>query len=86
MKRKYLTFALVALLLQSFVGIPATAAASVAVKEKTQAERDAQTLEQVKVKVARLGVGERARDREVQRRDETEGLHLAGQRGGVHHT
>jgi len=61
MKRKYLTFALVALLLQSFVGIPATAASLVAVKEKTQAERDAQTLEQVKVKVARLGVGERAR-------------------------
>lgn len=62
MKRKYLTFALVALLLQSFVGIPATAsAAAVAVNAKTQAERDAQTLEQVKVKVARLGVGERAR-------------------------
>ncbi|HYP02879.1 MAG TPA: hypothetical protein VER76_22035 [Pyrinomonadaceae bacterium] len=60
MKRKYLTFALVALLLQTFVGIPATAS-SVAVNEKTQAERDAQTLEQVKVKVARLGVGERAR-------------------------
>ena len=58
MKRKYLTFALVALLLQASVGIPATAAFAA---EKTQAERDAQTSEQVKVKVARLGVGERAR-------------------------
>ena len=59
MKRKYLVFALVALLLQSFAGMPATAAA--AVVAKTQAERDAQTLEAVKVKVARLGVGEKAR-------------------------
>jgi hypothetical protein len=58
MKRKYLAFALVALLLQSFAGMPAAAAAVVA---KTQAERDAQTLEEVKVKVARLGVGEKAR-------------------------
>ena len=58
MKRKYLTLALVALLLQSFVGMPDVAAAVVA---KTQAERDAQTLEQVKVKIARLGVGEKAR-------------------------
>ena len=58
MKRKYLALALVALLLQAFAGVPA--AAAVAAK-KTQAERDAQTLEQVKVKVARLGIGERAR-------------------------
>jgi hypothetical protein len=54
MKRKYLTLALVALLLQTLVGIPA-------VNAKTQAEKNAQTLEQVKVKVARLGVGEKAR-------------------------
>lgn len=59
MKRKYLSFALAALLLQAFVGMPAAVAAVVA--KKTQAERDAQTMEQVKVKVARLGVGERAR-------------------------
>ena len=59
MKRKYLTFALVALLLQTFAGIPAAAAAAVAAK--TQLEKDAQTLEQVKVKVARLGVGDKAR-------------------------
>jgi hypothetical protein len=58
MKRKYLAFALVALLLQSFAGMPA---AAVVVAKKTQAERDAQTLEEVKVKVARLGVGEKAR-------------------------
>ena len=58
MKRRFLAFALVGLLLQSFVGIQATAAA---VTVKTQAEKDAQTLEQIKVKVARLGVGERAR-------------------------
>ena len=58
MKRKYLAFALVALLLQSFAGLTAAAAA---VASKTQAERDAQTSEQVKVKVERLGVGERAR-------------------------
>jgi hypothetical protein len=60
MKRKYLSFALVALLFQSFVGIPATAAV-VTIAEKTQAQRDAQTLEEVKVKVARLGVGDKAR-------------------------
>jgi FtsP/CotA-like multicopper oxidase with cupredoxin domain len=59
MKRKYLAFALVALLLQSFAGMPAAAAALA--EAKTQAERDAQTVEEVKVKVARLGVGERAR-------------------------
>ena len=59
MKRRYLAFALVGLLLQSFVGMPATAMAAVAAK--TQAEKDAQTLETVKVKVARLGVGEKAR-------------------------
>ena len=58
MKRKYLTLALVALLLQTPVWMPA---AVVAAAEKTQAERDVQTLEQVKVKVARLGIGEKAR-------------------------
>jgi len=58
MKRKFLTFALVGLLLQSFAGVPAAAAA---VAAKTQAEKDAQTLEGVKVKVARLGVGDKAR-------------------------
>jgi hypothetical protein len=56
MKRKYVVVALVALLLQSFAGLNVTAAAT-----KTQAEQDAQLLEEVKVKVARLGVGERAR-------------------------
>jgi hypothetical protein len=61
MKRKYLAFALVALLLQSFAGVPAAAAAAAVKGKKTQAERDAQTLEEVKVKVARLGVGEKAR-------------------------
>jgi hypothetical protein len=55
MKRKYLVVALVALLLQTFAGLPAALAA------KTQAETDAQLSERVKVKVARLGVGERAR-------------------------
>ncbi|MCA1555350.1 MAG: hypothetical protein LC747_01545, partial [Acidobacteria bacterium] len=55
MKRKYLTLALVALLLQTFVGIPAAAAA------KTQAESEAELMEGVKVKVARLGVGDKAR-------------------------
>jgi hypothetical protein len=60
MKRKYLALALVGLLLQTFVGTP-TAAAIAVVAEKTQAERNAQTLEEVKVKVARLGVGEKAR-------------------------
>jgi hypothetical protein len=55
MKRKCLVFALVALLLQSFAGLPVVVAA------KTQAETEAQLLERVKVKVARLGVGEKAR-------------------------
>ncbi|HEY9404658.1 MAG TPA: hypothetical protein VIQ24_18515 [Pyrinomonadaceae bacterium] len=55
MKRKYLVVALVVLLLQSLGGLPAVAAA------KKQAGNDAQLLEQVKVKVARLGVGEKAR-------------------------
>lgn len=56
MKRKYLVVALVALLLQSFNAVPAAVAA-----QKTQLVNDAELLEQVKVKVARLGVGERAR-------------------------
>ncbi|HYG12106.1 MAG TPA: hypothetical protein VD835_19320 [Pyrinomonadaceae bacterium] len=55
MKRKYLTVALVVLLLQTFAGMRVVAFA------KRQAENDAQLLEQVKVKVARLGVGEKAR-------------------------
>jgi hypothetical protein len=55
MKRKFLVVALVALLLQSFAGMP------VAVAAKKQAENEAQLLEQVKVKVARLGVGEKSR-------------------------
>jgi hypothetical protein len=55
MKRKYLAVALVALLLQSFTGLRAVAAT------KTQAGDEAQLSEQVKVKVARLGVGEKAR-------------------------
>lgn len=55
MKRKFLVVALVVLLMQSVAGVPAVAAA------KKQAENDAQLLEQVKVKVARLGVGEKAR-------------------------
>lgn len=55
MKRKYLVVALVALLLQSFIGMPAVLAA------KTQAENEAQLMETVKVKVARLGVGDKAR-------------------------
>ncbi|HEV2881443.1 MAG TPA: hypothetical protein VGX24_09225 [Pyrinomonadaceae bacterium] len=55
MRRKYLIVALVALLLQSFTGLRVVAAA------KTQGENEAQLLEQVKVKVARLGVGEKAR-------------------------
>jgi hypothetical protein len=54
MKRRYLAFALVGLLLQSLAGMPAVAA-------KTQTENEAQLLEQVKVKVARLGVGDKAR-------------------------
>jgi hypothetical protein len=60
MKRKYLACALVALLLQTFAGMPVAAAATL-VAVKTQAERDVQTLEEVKVKVARLGIGEKAR-------------------------
>ncbi|HEX8635716.1 MAG TPA: hypothetical protein VF703_16325 [Pyrinomonadaceae bacterium] len=55
MKRKYLCVALLGVLLQSFVGLPVVAAA------KGQAGNEAEVLEQVKVKVARLGVGERAR-------------------------
>ena len=55
MKRKYLVVALVVLLLQSFAGVPVVVAA------KTQAENDAQLSERVKAKVARLGVGEKAR-------------------------
>jgi primosomal replication protein N len=55
MKRKYLVVALVALLLQSFAGLP------VAMAAKQQGENEAQLVEQVKVKVARLGVGEKAR-------------------------
>lgn len=55
MKRKYLVVALVVLLLQSFAEVP------VAVAAKKQAENEAQLLEGVKVKVARLGVGEKAR-------------------------
>jgi primosomal replication protein N len=56
MKRNFLVVAVVALLLQSFAGLPAVAAAA-----KKQAENEAQLQEQVKVKVARLGVGEKAR-------------------------
>jgi hypothetical protein len=55
MKRKYLVVAVVVLLLQSFAGVPVVVAA------KRQAENEAQLLERVKVKVARLGVGEKAR-------------------------
>jgi hypothetical protein len=57
MKRKYLVVALVAVLLQSFVGLRVVAAAAT----KTQAENEAQLSERVKAKVARLGVGEKAR-------------------------
>lgn len=56
MKSKYFIVALVALLLQSLVGMPAAAVA-----RRTQADSDARLLDEVKVKVARLGVGERAR-------------------------
>jgi hypothetical protein len=56
MKRKYLVVALVAMLLQSSTGLHAVVAAA-----KTQAESEAQLIESVKVKVARLGVGEKAR-------------------------
>lgn len=55
MERKYPVVAVVVLLLQSFAGLPAVVAA------KKQAENGAQLSEQVKVKVARLGVGESAR-------------------------
>ncbi len=55
MKRKYLIVALVVLLIQSFAGLSVAAAA------KRQAENEAQLLEEVKVKVARLGVGEKSR-------------------------
>lgn len=55
MKRKYLVVALIALLLQSLIGMPAVLAA------KTQGENEAQLMEGVKVKVARLGVGDKAR-------------------------
>jgi hypothetical protein len=56
MKRKYFIVALVALLLWSFNVMPAAVTA-----QKTQPVNDAELLERVKVKVARLGVGERAR-------------------------
>jgi len=56
MKRKHFIVALVALLLQSFIGMPAAVVA-----RQTQADGDARLLDEVKVKVARLGVGERAR-------------------------
>jgi hypothetical protein len=57
MKRKYLVVVLVALLFQSFTELPAAVVAAA----KTQGENEAQLLEGVKVKVARLGVGEKAR-------------------------
>jgi hypothetical protein len=56
MKRKYFIVALVALLLGSFNVMPAAVAA-----QKTELVSDAELLERVRVKVARLGVGERAR-------------------------
>ena len=55
MKRKYLVVVVVLALLQSLLGAPAIAAAG------TQVEKNEQTLEQVKTKVARLGIGEKAR-------------------------
>jgi primosomal replication protein N len=55
MKRKYLVVVMVAMLLQSFAGSPVAAAT------KKQTENEAQLLEQVKIKVARLGVGEKSR-------------------------
>jgi hypothetical protein len=58
MKRRCLTLALVALLLQTFAVMPSTAVAAVG---KKQAAGDAGLTEQVKVKVARLGVGDKAR-------------------------
>ncbi|MDQ1590197.1 MAG: hypothetical protein QOG71_824 [Pyrinomonadaceae bacterium] len=57
MKRRYLTLALVALLLQTFAVMPSNAVAA----GKKQAAGDAGLTEQVKVKVARLGVGDKAR-------------------------
>lgn len=57
MKRRYLTLALVALLLQTFAVMPSAAVAA----GKKQAAGDAGLTEQVKVKVARLGVGDKAR-------------------------
>ncbi|HZH89727.1 MAG TPA: hypothetical protein VEX70_03795 [Pyrinomonadaceae bacterium] len=57
MKRKYLVVVLVALLFQPFTELPAAVVAAA----KTQGENEAQLLEGVKVKVARLGVGEKAR-------------------------
>jgi hypothetical protein len=54
MKRKHLVV-VVLVLLQSLLGAPVIAAAG------TQAEKNEQTLEQVKTKVARLGLGEKAR-------------------------
>jgi len=59
MKRRYLTLALVALLLQTLAAMPS--AAAVAAAGKKQAVSDAGLTEQVKVKVARLGVGDKAR-------------------------
>jgi hypothetical protein len=57
MKRKYLVVVLVALLFQSLTEMPAAVVAAA----KTQGENEAQLLEGVKVKVARLGIGEKAR-------------------------
>ena len=58
MKTRYVAVALIALLLQTFVGMPAASAAA----RKTQTGGDnAHLLEQVRVKVARLGVGDKAR-------------------------
>lgn len=53
MKRKYLALVLVGLLVQTLAGARVAA--------QTQADKDAQASEQVKSKVARLGVGEKAR-------------------------
>ena len=57
MKRKYLVVVLVALLFQSLAQLPV----AVVMAAKTQGENEAQLLEGVKVKVARLGIGEKAR-------------------------
>ena len=59
-RRSVMAVAMVALLFQSVIGVPAAAAAAAAAR-KTQAGDDAQLREQVKVKVARLGLGEQAR-------------------------